>query len=195
MGATRIGCKRDARKAVLGQLTEAGNGASRRAYLDPKGQVVYKVERAMQTSGYTTGENRRECETSSRYRDAGVPYIAPMTLWVISHNGQSWDVVASPKATPAMTLLHQARNKAGLQEPRFDDLDDQAFSLAWREYDARLKAAEAPVRETVEALWLAVNEAEAVAYDKGLSMDDMHEGNFGVAEDGSPIIFDLGHCR
>lgn len=78
---TRIGCKRDARKALRGELAYLGNGAYRMTYTSPDGAVVYKVTRLPSFDH----ANRLEYATVQRARqsDVGREYILPTTAWVV----------------------------------------------------------------------------------------------------------------
>lgn len=119
---TRIGCKRDARKAVRGELEYLSQGAYRLAYCDTRRKVVYKVEIGAD-AGVGFG-NRREAEVASRARRQGAKCITPTTLWRVRHNGMAFDVVAQPMmAKLGRDVWNEDPDKASL-------IEDELYEIA-----------------------------------------------------------------
>ena len=164
MSDIRVGCKRDARKALKGELQPVmrrdmwsgemvpARGASRAAFLSPDRRVTYKVCH----SADWDGDNREEAEAvaMARRSDTGRTYVMPTTMWVI-------DGIAV-NAQPTLASL------------------GQEFVKACHEANGGCKPDCTACR--------AEDEVQFAADELGVG--DMHPRNWGVLPDGSPVIID-----
>lgn len=86
---TRLGCKRDARKALKGELPYVGGGAYRSVFASPDRKVVYKV---CDEDNGDDWANNAELETFAHCRDRGdVSMLAPVTAWVVDGESTKWE--------------------------------------------------------------------------------------------------------
>jgi hypothetical protein len=159
----RIGCKRDARKALLGSLDPVmaggtrASGCSRAAYLSPDRTVVYKVCHDSQWDE----DNRIEAKAVAKARTSptGEEFVAPTTMWVI-------DGIAV-NAQPAMVTLGRT----------FVNTCHDGSKHGWQgnviiECDACRK------------------EADVLSAAEELHIGDMHGWNWMVDASGRPWIID-----
>ena len=115
-----VGCKRDALRAINGDLRMIGSGLTRKAYADDRSRIVYKIE----SRGYP-GSNRQEYDTfsGSALRDRGLAqYGTPVALYTIATDDGPIDVLAMPFRSDAshaapMAELVRFRNRGGLRLP------------------------------------------------------------------------------
>lgn len=165
MGEIRVGCKRDARKALRGELAVIGQGAHRTAYVDARHLTVYKVTYRENWDEYdATGHGGPEIEVSddANNRREAAAYADLTRL----HGDEARDMLAptTPWLIDGIMVVAQPfyRLSAG-------DVDPDPWS---------------PVRDE---LFGKVRDA---AHKFGIG--DMHGDNWRVKDDGtSPVITDF----
>src|SRR5687768_2312754 len=78
-----LGRHKDALAAVLGTLTQVGEGAYRQVFTDARGEFVYKVQH------YDSNQNENEHEKARKARADGIPGVPRTYLWWVEKPGQS----------------------------------------------------------------------------------------------------------
>jgi hypothetical protein len=123
---TRVGCKRDARKALKGDLVEIGSGAYRRTYRDAACKVAYKV--CHEPSRDHANRDEHEVVQRCRATSLGREFVAPTTLWVVDGIA----VVAQPMmAVMARQAEREASDHTGyMSEDDFYMAEDEIEEVA-----------------------------------------------------------------